>query len=232
MALFTTGFGISNISGSVGGASFSKCLSGNIIMQKPSQVNKRSIKQNNHRAIFYRISNYWRSSLSVNDKILWNTFASTMLFKNRVGVDVHLSGFQIFCKAQYYHILVGHSFPQPCPSNTGFADNFTIDGDNILLDVAQQELSWTTASFVGVDTTDYDNHLIISISRHYAYSSTLKPKKCRFITTTSPGLGGYYPAKFDLVGYYPIDKYITVKVILLSSDGRFTNPVYQYTKGI
>jgi len=86
---------ISEFIGSIGGTTFQKTNSGNIVRLKPNQKFSSSQAQAKYMSIFSTIVNSW-ANLSGTQQLAWSAFATANPHINRWGSTKTLSGFQMF----------------------------------------------------------------------------------------------------------------------------------------
>lgn len=88
---------MSEIRGSVAGATFSRNGNSAYIRGKAIPVNPNSVGQSTNRARLNFIATAWRS-LTEPERIAWNDLAATIPYTNKVGDSSFYSGFQLFMK--------------------------------------------------------------------------------------------------------------------------------------
>lgn len=226
MAIVILGFGISSITGSIGGTTFRRGSSGTVLSQKARPVDKKSSSQMTHRNFFFYLSSYWKTQVSDENKALWYDFAHTCQFFNSSGKPYFLNGFQMFKKVNNYRNLLGSSITDSPPDHSGFADGFTIDTSEITISESSQEIELSSDSFPGIDDTGPSRFVIIFISYPYSFSSTVVKNRYIFLFSAQAFTLNYTPPDFPIPFPCREGQYISIKVISTDAYNRFTNPVY------
>jgi len=152
MALVKYGAGIIQMSGSIGGQTFSRNASGNYVRSKTMPVNPNSARQATVRTILGNLSHVWSNSLTAAQRSGWNEYAANVQVTNRLGETVYLSGFNHFCRGNAARILAGMSRVNAAPSIFTLPD--TDPSLSIAVDSSTQELTVTfDVSMEWVDET-------------------------------------------------------------------------------
>lgn len=152
MAIIKLGAIVTVIKGSIGGTAF-KVQRGTQVMYRKSNGTSRSKLLQNNRLNFARsIFQRW-TFLSTTDKNDWNDLATTILFPDKFGVQVNLTGRQLFTKVNIN--LQGISY---YPNPTEF---FTTDIP--FLEISAAEIDLTAETFtITVDRMTLSDVYIIS----------------------------------------------------------------------
>lgn len=107
MALVRFGSTISEIRGSINGATFSRNRAGAIIRNRITPINPNTMSQAQIRYLFSYVASQW-ASLNQNQKTQWNDYAKTLTFwVNRLGESYTPSGRQVFQYCNINLILSG-----------------------------------------------------------------------------------------------------------------------------
>jgi len=99
MALVAYGGGIIAMSGSIAGNTFARNRSGSYVRARTKPVNPNTARQTEVRAAIAFLTERWSNGITAANRAAWNLYASNVLLKNRLGVDVHLSGFNHFIRS-------------------------------------------------------------------------------------------------------------------------------------
>jgi len=104
MALVMYGGGILQMSGSIGGNTFAKNRYGKYIRTRTKPVNPNSARQQQIRGIFAQLTTRWAQTLTNNQRIAWNLYASNVAMKNRLGEIINLTGFNHYIRSNSYRL--------------------------------------------------------------------------------------------------------------------------------
>ncbi len=111
MAVIQYGSIVTEIKGSLGGHTFKSQRGSFVIMQKSNGYSRS--KQLSNRALGYAAYIFQRwSKLSESDKEAWNNEASSILFPDKYGNQVHISGRELFTKLQL-QLGINYYYPRP-----------------------------------------------------------------------------------------------------------------------
>lgn len=104
MALIQTGGGIVNISGSVGGDTFSRNRYGRYIRQKSIPVNPNSSGQQAVRSALAALTTIWSTTLTGAQRTAWNLYGSSVAMLNKLGETIYLTGFNHFIRSNLEYL--------------------------------------------------------------------------------------------------------------------------------
>lgn len=99
MALIQTGGGIVNISGSVGGNTYSRNRYGRYMRQKSIPVNPNTARQVVIRAALAYLTARWSDTLTALQRAAWNLYGSNVTMLNKLGETIYLSGFNHYIRS-------------------------------------------------------------------------------------------------------------------------------------
>jgi hypothetical protein len=99
MALVKFGGGVTQMSGSAGGNTYSRNRFGNYMRSRTKPVNPNSTGQSDVRDALSALSEDWHTELSSSQRIAWATYANAVSMKNRLGESVYLTGFNHFIRS-------------------------------------------------------------------------------------------------------------------------------------
>jgi hypothetical protein len=133
MVQIRTGAGITAISGSSSGSTFSHNRSGAYIRSRTKPRNTRSEAQSTARSVFSQLSKKWQTTLTDPDRDSWNTYAAAITVKNKLGEDIHLTGQLMFFRTNQSRLTAGLSLITAAPTLLSLAGedptiSFTIIG--------------------------------------------------------------------------------------------------------
>lgn len=97
---------VTQINGSVGGQTFQKNRFGHTLKNKNTMCKPNSEAQNASKVILSDVARYWQM-LSNEQRTGWDTYAQTYPSYPASGSSVAISGYNLFCKYNYYRRLGG-----------------------------------------------------------------------------------------------------------------------------
>lgn len=160
MGLVKYGAGIIQISGSIAGTVHARNRFGNYIRPRTKPVNPNSTRQAAIRALLSYLAEYWHDTLTAVQRGNWDAYAAAVTWTNRLGEAVHLTGFNMFCRANSAMVTGGLPLIAAAPTILSLMDkDYTLacsaEG------VVAQTLTFTcsTAGWAGGD----DNKLAIAL---------------------------------------------------------------------
>lgn len=133
--LVVYGGGILDARGSIGGNTASRNGSGPYWRARVKPVNPNSDAQSRVRAIMSRVSAMYLDSASSAQRLEWGVFASNMPHKNKLGLDIRLSGFNQFVKSNVAALNA------ELPSILDGPVIFTLPGEDPTFEVSASESS-------------------------------------------------------------------------------------------
>lgn len=99
MALVKFGGGIIEMRGSIAGTVFSRNSTGNYARAKTTPINPNTALQQTVRAAMAFLTDRWSNTLTANQRIAWNLYASSVQVLNRIGESVNISGFNHYIRS-------------------------------------------------------------------------------------------------------------------------------------
>lgn len=108
MAKVVYGPMVSALVGSIGGITFQRNLSGEIARLRPIQRKFPNPNQTDKISAFQVIMGLWHS-LTVSQRLAWNTFASAYTFTDSWGTTKNISGYNWFLSVNSNLVLIGES---------------------------------------------------------------------------------------------------------------------------
>lgn len=106
MGLIKYGIAVSDISGKVSGNVFARNRAGSYVRKWAKPTNTPTMKQSANRLAFGNVSKDW-AALTLLQQEGWNTLASTVTRKNRLGEDYTPTGRQIYLESSNNLRVIG-----------------------------------------------------------------------------------------------------------------------------
>ena len=150
MALVRYGAGIAEMSGSISGEVFARNRSGFYVRNRTKPINPNSAAQQAVRGALAQLTERWAETLTIAQRTAWNLYGSSVAMKNRLGVDIHLTGFNHYLRSNAFLARVGKA-----PVDAG-PTTFSLPEKDPSFDISASEGSQQiTVTFD--DTLDWDN---------------------------------------------------------------------------
>jgi len=102
MALVKYGGGIVQMSGSIGGNTFARNRFGNYARARTKPVNPNSALQQEVRTVVAFLADRWAQTLTAVQRTAWGLYGSELSMKNKLGEDIHLTGFNHYIRSNSY----------------------------------------------------------------------------------------------------------------------------------
>jgi hypothetical protein len=115
MALVKYGGGITQMSGSIGGSTFARNRFGNYTRSRTTPVNPKSSGQSRARLILAYLVEAWNEILDDTMRAQWATYAAAITMKNRLGDDVHCTGFNHFIRGNSLRLILTEAIIEDGP---------------------------------------------------------------------------------------------------------------------
>jgi hypothetical protein len=109
MALVKLGGGIIGISGSMAGNTFSRNSAGSYLRSRTKPVNPNSVYQAAVRNYLSMLVERWNGVLDATQRGAWETYASAITMKNRLGENIKISGFDHYLRVNIVRLQLGQS---------------------------------------------------------------------------------------------------------------------------
>jgi len=103
MALIKFGGGVTDIRGSIGGTTFSRCAGGNYTRARTKPVNPRSATQTLRRANVGFLTTYWSNTLTNQQRLDWRAYAAGTQWTNKLGEAIQINGLAAFLRLNALH---------------------------------------------------------------------------------------------------------------------------------
>jgi hypothetical protein len=120
MAKFTPGAIVSEISGKIGATIYSRNRGGNIIRNRRTPINRRSVGQSTRRQGLGNLASAWRG-LTQTQRNSWNNATGNFPYQNTLGETKFLSGEQLYIQFNQNLLLIGSAVVATAPAPFAFA---------------------------------------------------------------------------------------------------------------
>lgn len=124
MAIFTPGAIVSEISGKIAATVYTRNRGGNVIRNRRTPINRRSVAQSVRRQGLGNLASAWRG-LTQAQRDTWNGATGNFPYQNALGETKFLSGEQLYIQFNQNLLLIGASTVTTAPSAFSFA-TFTL----------------------------------------------------------------------------------------------------------
>lgn len=124
MAKFTPGAIVSEISGKIAATVFTRNRGGNVIRNRRTPINRRSVSQSQRRQGLGNLASSWRG-LTQTQRNTWIGATGNFPYQNTLGETKYLSGEQLFVQFNQNLLLIGAATVTDAPPAFAFA-TFTI----------------------------------------------------------------------------------------------------------
>lgn len=124
MAIFTPGAIVSEISGKIAATVYTRNKGGNVIRNRRTPINRRSVEQSIRRQGLGNLASSWRG-LTQAERDSWNAAAPSFPYQNSLGETKYLSGEQVYIQFNQNLLLIGASTVTTAPASFSFA-TFTL----------------------------------------------------------------------------------------------------------
>jgi hypothetical protein len=99
MALCKYGGGVVGLSGSIAGNTFARNRSGSYVRARTKPVNSNTQHQQSIRNALSTLTNVWNTVVTSVQRGAWNTYATAIAMKNRLGETVYHTGFNHYVRS-------------------------------------------------------------------------------------------------------------------------------------
>jgi len=107
MALIKLGIALAEIRGSVGGTTFARNRAGAYARNRTKPVNPASTKQTIVRLRLSSLQTIWQNTLTSTMRAAWNAVAQANPFKNKLGENSAISGFNLYLRVNALRLIPG-----------------------------------------------------------------------------------------------------------------------------
>lgn len=140
---------VANVSGSIGGTTFQRGISGPSARVKPRPTRRRTPYTSQARQQIAFLSREWRALSSAN-RTAWQTQADAITWYNKFGVVIPGKGYWLYIRCNQYREIMGAA-PLATPT-TPFALDPIADAGCAFLSVSKIEIEWATPDPIQADT--------------------------------------------------------------------------------
>ena len=123
-AIFTPGAIVSEISGKIAATIFTRNRGGNVIRNRRTPINRRSVLQSVRRQGLGNLASSWRG-ITQAQRDSWNSAVSNYPYQNSLGETKFLSGEQLYVQFNQNLLLIGQATIVTAPAPFAFA-TFTL----------------------------------------------------------------------------------------------------------
>ena len=150
------GIAITELRGSIGGATFSANHAGAYAKAKRTPRNKNTALQNIRRPIFGNLVYRFANTLTPLQRTGWATYAADTPLLDAFGNTYHMSALNAYIKTNTSAFLCERQYIDGAPPTGGLGPNISITEGEITVDVSADSISFTEAAFPdwGKATTD------------------------------------------------------------------------------
>lgn len=225
MALVKYGAGVVQMSGSIAGDVHARNRYGNYIRPRTKPVNPNTQEQSNIREALSFLVELWHSGLTAAQRTAWNTYASAVVMKNRLGESVYLTGFNHFVRSNVELKRQALTVIEDGPTELALPEKdptFEVTGS-----AATQKLSVTFDNTLGWANED-DGYLFVYMgtpqlaTRNFFAGPWAYAGKVDGDSITPPTSPAELDAPFTLVETQKVFMYARI----VRADGRLSEPFY------
>lgn len=120
MAIFTPGAIVSEISGKIAATVYTRNRGGNVIRNRRTPINRRSVSQSIRRQGLGNLASAWRGLTQVQ-RDSWNGATGSFPYQNALGETKFLSGEQLYIQFNQNLLLIGAATVSTAPAPFSFA---------------------------------------------------------------------------------------------------------------
>lgn len=221
--LYTPGIAVGQMSGSLGGIVASHNRFGSYFRGRTVPVNPSSSAQQAVRNIFATLTNAWINILTSAQRAAWDTYASQINWKNKLGNDIKLTGFNHFMRSNTVSQRPG--FPRVDDGPTIFS--LAVEDPTFVVTASEATQVVSVVFDDGLDWADEDEagmQVLMSepvapsrqfIPPVYQYGDTFEGDNTTPITSPQT-----FAAPFPIAA----DQLIQCEARILRADGRLSGP--------
>lgn len=111
MAIIQVGALIAGIRGRVGGVVFSRSRSGAYCRSLTKPTNSPTNRKEPYKSGMAQVFDLWKNSLTPAQRVVWNTLGTNTIFQNRLGIDYHPSGWNLFLRSNALKVANNQDVP-------------------------------------------------------------------------------------------------------------------------
>lgn len=222
MALVKLGGGVTDIRGSIGGTTFSRCQGGNYMRARTKPTNPRSTLQTARRANVGYLTKYWSNDLVEQDRDDWRAYAAGTTWHNKLGEAIEINGLAAFLRTNALAALQAVPAIVGPPTAMGHAGGvqftFLAESDTSKLQVAEPTGAWVN--------TEATNVLFFSAGLPTEAGQLAIPKGFRHIAAL-PGItpgGQVWPYELDAPYTMALGQRVTMSAMFMDANFRISGP--------
>ncbi|MEA1958203.1 MAG: hypothetical protein U9N44_00805 [Chloroflexota bacterium] len=123
MALVQYGAGVIQMSGSIAGTTFAHNRSGNYARARTKPVNPASAIQEKIRAVIAYLTDRWLETVTADQRAAWGDYARAVGMKNRLGIDINLSGFNHYIRSNAARLYADQAIVDAAPTTMALPEH-------------------------------------------------------------------------------------------------------------
>ncbi|HMO34383.1 MAG TPA: hypothetical protein PKE07_15405 [Lacibacter sp.] len=219
MAKFTPGAIVSEISGKIAATIYTRNKGGNVIRNRRTPINRRSVGQSTVRQRLGNLAAGWRG-LSAANRASWNAAAPNFPYQNTLGETKYLSGEQVYVQFNSNLLILGAAAVATAPSPFSF-ETYTIA-------LTANTTPVLSLAFTPTPMTAFNNLAVYATPPLSAGIDSPNKSKFRLITTIAAAASS--PANIltayqNVFGTPPLGQKVFVEVRPIASTGQGGTPL-------
>lgn len=119
MAVITYGGGVTSITGSIGGTTFTQAAGTKVVKAKATVTKPKTALQLQHQAAFSYLSKTYSKSLTPGQQVAWTAATQGFPVTSKAGVTHFLKPLALFEKLNYYLYITGNTINLNPPNSWG-----------------------------------------------------------------------------------------------------------------
>lgn len=147
-ALIKLGGGVTDIRGSMGGNTFSRCAGGNYVRARTKPVNPRSADQNARRANVGYLTTRWSKDLTEQQRTDWRAYAAGTVWHNKLGEVITINGLAAYLRLNVLHRMIPSNPIDAAPLAMGHGGGITLsfaaESDTTKIQLDEPGGAWDT----------------------------------------------------------------------------------------
>lgn len=224
MALVKLGGGVTDIRGSIGGNTFSRCAGGNYMRARTKPVNPRAPTQNARRSTVAYLTKRWSNALTEQQRTDWRAYAASTTWTNKLGESIAINGLAAYLRLNAVLLLSLAAPVDDAPTAVGHAGGntltFTAESDTGKLQIAEP---------VGSFDKDLDGHYLFIFSGFPTEAGRIAtPKGFKYIdviegdSVTAPT----FPVELTAPYTMAEGQFITARAMFVDEANRASGPFW------
>jgi hypothetical protein len=227
MALIKTGSTISNISGSIGGTTYSRNRGGAYARNRTIPVQPNSAYQVAAKALFQSASGNWTSTLTASQRTAWEAYAASVPYTNKLGEKKYYTGQQRYVQTVMAGVNAGLTMVSfaTAPSSTTEATNVAWPSTAFSQGGATADSTIKVAAITAPADVTVGDLLLMYIGKPISQARRYNSGPWRYAGKSVYATGGSYPTVTLTDPYASTDaagKSVPVMLRVLKADGRLS----------